>query len=40
MYKPKIWDSTQIYDSDRISGAADKGTPARAHIGTPGVYLG
>jgi hypothetical protein len=32
----KIW--PRIYDSDRISGAADMGTPARAHgTGSPGV---
>jgi hypothetical protein len=27
----KIWDSTRIYNSDRISGAADKGIANRAH---------
>jgi hypothetical protein len=33
----KIRDSTQIYDSDRILGATDMGTPTKAHvIGTPG----
>jgi hypothetical protein len=32
---------TQIYDSDRISGATDMDIPARAHgIGTPGLYSG
>jgi hypothetical protein len=37
----KIWDSTRIYDSDKISRANDKGTPARAHgTGTPGIYSG
>jgi hypothetical protein len=36
-----IWDSTRIYDSDRISGATDKGTTTWAHgIGTPEIYLG
>jgi hypothetical protein len=35
-YKTKIWDSTQNYDSDRISGATDKGMNTKAHdIGTP-----
>jgi hypothetical protein len=27
----KIWDSTQIYNSGRISGATDKGIANRAH---------
>jgi hypothetical protein len=37
----KIRDSTQIYDSNRISGATDMGMPARAHgIGTPRVIFG
>jgi hypothetical protein len=32
----KVGDWTWIYDSDRISGATDMGTPAWAHgIGTP-----
>jgi hypothetical protein len=36
----KIWDSTWIYDSDRISVATDMGTPARGDgVGTPEVYL-
>jgi hypothetical protein len=37
----RISDSTRIYESDRISGATDMGTPARTHgVGTPWVYLG
>jgi hypothetical protein len=37
----KIWDSTRIYDSDRISGATDKGMTTKAHnVDTPKVYLG
>jgi hypothetical protein len=36
-YKTKIWDSTRIYDSERISGATDKGMNTKAHdIGTEG----
>jgi hypothetical protein len=32
----KIWDSTRIYDSGRISGATDKGIAIKAHyLGTP-----
>jgi hypothetical protein len=32
----KIWDSTRICDSDKISGATDKGMTTEAHnIGTP-----
>jgi hypothetical protein len=27
----KIWDSTQIYNSGRISGATDKGIAIKAH---------
>jgi hypothetical protein len=30
----KIWDSTQLYNSGRISGATDKGIANKAH------YLG
>jgi hypothetical protein len=37
----KIWDSTRICDSDRISGATDKGMITKAHdIGTPEVWSG
>jgi hypothetical protein len=37
----KIWDSTRIYNSGRISGAADKGIATKAHyLGTPGPRLG
>jgi hypothetical protein len=37
----KIWDSTQIYDSGRISVAADKGMITKAHyLSTPGIRLG
>jgi hypothetical protein len=37
----KIWDSSQIYDSDRISGATDKGMNTKAHdVGTPEAYSG
>jgi hypothetical protein len=33
----KIWDSTQIYNSGRISGATDKGIANKAHyLSTPG----
>jgi hypothetical protein len=33
----KIWDSTQIYNFGRISGATDKGIANKAHyLGTPG----
>jgi hypothetical protein len=33
----KIWDSTRIYNSGRISGATDKGIAIKAHYpGTPG----
>jgi hypothetical protein len=33
----KIWDSTRIYNSGRISGATDKGIANKAHfLGTPG----
>jgi hypothetical protein len=33
----KIWDSTQIYNFGRISGAADKGIATKAHyLSTPG----
>jgi hypothetical protein len=33
----KIWDSTQIYNSGRISGATDKGIANKVHyLGTPG----
>jgi hypothetical protein len=33
----KIWDSTRIYKSGRISGATDKGIAIKAHyLGTPG----
>jgi hypothetical protein len=33
----KIWDSTQIYNSGRISGATDKGIVNKAHyLGTNG----
>jgi hypothetical protein len=32
----KIWDSTRIYNSDRISGATDKGIDNRArYLNTP-----
>jgi hypothetical protein len=32
----KIWDSTQIYNSGRISGATDKGIDNRArYLSTP-----
>jgi hypothetical protein len=32
----KIWDSTRIYNSDRISRATDKGMNTKAHgVGTP-----
>jgi hypothetical protein len=32
----KIWDSTQIYDTDRISRATHKGMNTKAHdVGTP-----
>jgi hypothetical protein len=35
-YKSKIWDSTQIYDSGRISRATDKGMNTKAHdVDTP-----
>jgi hypothetical protein len=37
----QIWDSTRIYNSDRISGDTDKGMTTEAHgIGTPEVYSG
>jgi hypothetical protein len=37
----KIWDLTRIYDSDRISGATDKGMTTKAHgVGTPEVCSG
>jgi hypothetical protein len=37
----KIRDLTRIYDSDRILGATDMDTPARAHgIGIPRIYSG
>jgi hypothetical protein len=33
----KIWDSTRIYNSGRISGATDKSIANKAHyLGTPG----
>jgi hypothetical protein len=33
----KIWDSTQIYNSGRISGTTDKGIANKAqYLGTPG----
>jgi hypothetical protein len=33
----KIWDSTQIYNSGRISGATDKGIAIKAYyLSTPG----
>jgi hypothetical protein len=33
----KIWDSTRIYNSGRISGATDKGIANKAHyLSTPG----
>jgi hypothetical protein len=33
----KIWDSNQIYNSDRISGATDKGIANKTHyLSTPG----
>jgi hypothetical protein len=33
----KIWDSTRIYNSGRISGATNKGVANKAHyLGTPG----
>jgi hypothetical protein len=33
----KIWDSTRIYNSGRISGATDKGIANKAHyLDTPG----
>jgi hypothetical protein len=33
----KIWDSTWIYNSDRISGATNKGIDNKAHyLSTPG----
>jgi hypothetical protein len=32
----KIWDSTRIYDSDKISGATNKGMNTKGHDdGTP-----
>jgi hypothetical protein len=32
----KIWDSTRIYNSGRISGATNKGIANKAHyLGTP-----
>jgi hypothetical protein len=32
----KIWDSTQIYNSGRVSGATGKGVANKAHyLGTP-----
>jgi hypothetical protein len=35
----KIWDSTWIYNSGRISEAADKGIVDKAHyLGTPGAH--
>jgi hypothetical protein len=38
-YNSKIWDSTRICDSDRISGATDKGMTTKAHdVGTPEVF--
>jgi hypothetical protein len=34
--KSKIWDSTRIYDSNRILGATDKCMNTKAHyVGTP-----
>jgi hypothetical protein len=37
----KIWDSTWIYNSGRISGATDKDMNTKAHdIGTPEVCSG
>jgi hypothetical protein len=37
----KIWDSTRIYYSDRISGDTDKGITTEAHnVGTLEVYSG
>jgi hypothetical protein len=34
----KIWDSTRIYNSGRISGATNKGIANKDHdLGTPGV---
>jgi hypothetical protein len=33
----KIWDSTRIYNSSRISGATNKGIANKAHyLSTPG----
>jgi hypothetical protein len=33
----KIWDSTRIYNSGRISGATDEGIANKAHyLSTPG----
>jgi hypothetical protein len=33
----KIWDSTRIYNSGRISGATDKGIAIKAYyLGNPG----
>jgi hypothetical protein len=35
----KIWDSTQIYNCSRISGATDKGITNKAHyLSTPRAY--
>jgi hypothetical protein len=35
----KMWDSTQICNSGRISGATDKGIDNRTHqLGTPEVH--
>jgi hypothetical protein len=37
----KIWDSTRIYDSGRISGATEKGITTKAcYISTPGARSG
>jgi hypothetical protein len=39
--KSKIWDSTRICDSGRISGATDKGMTTKAHdVSTPEAYSG
>jgi hypothetical protein len=36
LIKSKIWDSTRIYNSGRISGATDKGIDNRArYLSTP-----
>jgi hypothetical protein len=35
----KIWDSTQIYNSGRISVVTDKGIAIKAHyLSTPGAH--